>query len=57
MAVVQEETIPVWPERRVARNRRKDNRTDLTPAVNTPGEEERMGRRSNLWPPDEAAHQ
>ena len=55
--MVQEETIPVWAERRVARNRRKDNRTDLTPAVNTPGEEERMGRRSNLWPPDEAAHQ
>lgn len=57
MAVVQEETSPVWAVRRVVRNRRKDRRTDGTPAANTPGEEERIGRRSDVQPPDEAVHQ
>ena len=57
MAVVQEETSPVWAVRRVVRNRRKDKQTDGTPAANTPGEEERIGCRSAVRPPGEAAHQ
>ena len=57
MAVVQEETSPVWAVRRVVRNRRRDKHTDGTPAANTPVKEERIGCCSTVRPPDEAAHQ
>ena len=57
MAVVHEETIPVWAVRRVVRNKRKEKRMDRTPTANTPGEEERMARRPGMHTPDEAVHQ